>query len=1301
MQAVRPFFHNLMTRCKSPLVLVLSLIACVMVTTPYLHAQATATLTGSVTDAAGALIVGAAVTATNTTTQDVRQVQTNNNGLFAFANLLPSTYTVKVVSPGFSPIEVTGIELHGGDSIKLAAIALAVGAVTDKVTIEASSQLMTTESGLRSMLLSYQDIQDLALEGRDTSELLKTLPGVVTMTSGNVPTFTFLSITTGQSAIGQGLNANGAPNRGGTTLMMDGVSVLDPGADFSSLATVNPEMTQEVNVLSTNFGADTPFGPVVINTTSKSGGATFHGSAYFNARNDVLNANDWVDNHKTPITPKGGAAYYYPGGGISGPVPKTNKKLFFYGGAELLYQNQGNANHVVGSVPTPEMLKGDFSLDNADNAAMCPNGFYNTGITGSQAWCNNVSNAGGNSQPTVFPDGTMATPSSMANPGLPTGYTTGGTIPAKYINSNMVALSNLWPAYSSPYVTKNYSQMLSQGGNYYQVIINHDNGWIYRTRLDYAMSDKTKFYIAYQQGYDRQLANGAGTNIYSTGALQFPGGGLYKTTYSKVITGHFIHIFNASTTNDLSASWVYGSIPTAPNNPSADYRSTIGFNVPTVYGGVSKFAPTYNVTTYGFIGNTQADIFEPGNYYKVLKTIPTFTDDFTKVWGNHTIKVGGFASNTDNFQGNMGTNLQGLLAVATGTTTNNYFANLSTGNACGAVCNGYQGNYGSNNSTAAFLMGNLSNYSESNSGPLQDLAYQTLAFYVNDTMKVSKKLTMEVGLRFEHIGHWYDRQGVGIADFFPQRVLPDFYAGKVNPGFYWHGIDPAVPLSGTPDRFLYVAPRLGLSYDVFGTGKTLVRGGWGAYRFAEQYNDASSALTTAQAVKQYAASAFTSGHNFLLSQIGQLVPANCQVQCATTSTQYGFDANDHGIPLTYSYNFTIDQQLPWKMLLDVAYVGNQTQKLSDTGATLTTGGQLNQSYANQNKAPLGAYFKPDPITGVTSCNPENIAGPCSPTNNAADYQPYGKVQTAGGASIYGTSGLYQSEHIGYANYNGLQGALVKRAGRVTLNINATWSKALATINNFDPFTYRNNYGYDTGQRPFIFSASYIYRAGTVYHGNKLLEGTVNGWTISGITTWQEGANTLPTVNMQYDPATVFANGSSGTVLPGVPTGAGTGVGASTYFGTNAGFTIRPVVTCNPTSGLAYHQVYKACFAPPAVGSQGGQQIPYVASAAYMDNDLAIYKTFTIHDEHKIQFRASAFNWLNHPLPNFSSTAQQTNMYYYVNYQTKAIYPNPNGGNSTVGNTSATSPVVPTFGYLDYKNGNPGQRIMEFDLKYSF
>jgi hypothetical protein len=105
--------------------------------------------------------------------------------------------------------------------------------------------------------------------------------------------------------------------------------------------------------------------------------------------------------------------------------------------------------------------------------------------------------------------------------------------------------------------------------------------------------------------------------------------------------------------------------------------------------------------------------------------------------------------------------------------------------------------------------------------------------------------------------------------------------------------------------------------------------------------------------------------------------------------------------------------------------------------------------------------------------------------------------------------------------------------------------------------------------------------------------------------------------------------------------------------------IMPVLPCDPTKGRARNQLLNGkCFMAPAVGTQGGQKYPYMRAMAYFDNDLAIARTFPIHEKHQVQFRASAFNWLNHPLPQFSSLTPLT-LNYNVDYASKAITPNYN------------------------------------------
>jgi hypothetical protein len=1206
------------------------------------------------------MIPGAQVTLTDEATRLTRVISTNRQGLYAFPSLVPGTYTVKVEAKSFQSREITGIVLHAGDVLAVPETSLTVGAETTTVTVEASSEMIPTDNGARTSVLDSKQIENLALVGRDVTELLKVLPGATTVGAGltnNAPMYNDLNTGVQQSAIGSGININGAVNRGGTALLADGANTIDPGNMAASVSVINPEMTAEVSVQASNFSADTPFGPVVVSAISKSGGDRYHGEAYFVARNSVLNANDWQSNHQK--IPQGPQSYYYPGGNFGGPVPLTHKKLFFWGGYERWLQNQGNSNVLKSYIPTPEMMAGNFTTDNADNRALCPQGFFAkpTGTYPQGGWCNDLSG-------TVFPDGTsIPVNNDKVNPN------SGNRIPAQFIDPGAQALAKIWPA-------ANANPATTIGGyNYYQPIPNVNNGWIYRIRVDYQLGPNTKIYGSYQQAWNSQLAQGNGAHLYWTpgNSIPYPGGGESEAFRGKSLAGHFVHNFNATTTNDLMAAWAFGDFPFVQPNPSAAYRTTLGYTYPKVFQTASLNIPAYaSGGNFSFPDFSQASIFDnPPGKYAVKKEAPQFSDTLTKVWGAHTVKMGAFTQNTDNFQSTFSTYQDGNLTIASGQNTNLFTHNQ----------------LGSSNRVANFTMGILSGYSENNASPIADTAYQSTAFFVSDNWRATKRLTLELGARFEHIGHWYDRQHIGMAVFYPDRVLSDFNSGKYAPGYYWHAIDAGVPLSGQPNRFAYVDPRFGLSYDVRGNGDTMVRGGWGAYRFVTQVNDVSPQLVTAQHVLGYN---LPGSSTLALSQLSQLGYKSCTAQCVN-GTQAGYDPGDYGQPLTFAYNFTIDQRLKWNTLLDVAYVGSSTTQLLDVSEGIE--GSNFTALADQNKTPLGAFFKPDPITGVLSTNPENLGtnptggATGTPTGNkAADYHPYGYA--------YSTAAVTLNQSTSYTNYNGLQVAWIKTTGKLGYNLNATWSRTLGTGLQTNPYNMRANYGPTATDRPIVFNASYLYQSGKLSAFNGFVNQLLGGWTISGISTWQAGG---------YIPAALgngVPNYNLGLTYTGITAaqtkqGVGTGIGSATYFGTDASVPILPVLTCNPTSGLVHYQrVNGNCFNAPAVGTQGGQNYPYMSAGAYFDNDLAIYRSFRIHENQQIQLRASAYNWLNHPLPGFSSTGAggPLAVNYNVDYTTQNITKNYN---------------LNTFGVMDSKTGpassgsGPSSRTITLNVKYFF
>ncbi len=1180
------------------------------------YAQVSATINGTVTDSTGAVISGAKVTITNQNSKEARDSIANSEGYFAFPALLPGLYSVKIEAKGFQGYEQKDISISSGDNRKLADLILPIGSEAQTVEVQANTQIIPVENGQRAALLDYKDIQQLAIQGRNLSELLKVLPGVTSAAPGlgNGASFDPTTVSVGSSAVGNGLNANGAPNRGGTSQLSDGVDIDDPGCNCNSLAILNPDMTQEVNVQTSNFGADAPRGPVVINSTSKSGGATYHGEAYFYVRNDVLNANDWQSDHQG--TPKGSAHYYYPGFNVGGPIPLTKKKLLGWFGYERILQDSGNSNRLQSFIPTPDMLAGNFT-NTAANVAFCQGNLTAAATNG----CNDLTG-------TVLPDGSV----------VGVGARPAGIIPAEFLDPGAKALASFWPkANADPTITPG-------GYNYNQVIPGTHNGYLFRTRVDYNLDQNNTFFISYQYGQDSAPSQGNGAHIYWTpgNSIPYPGGGLISSSYSKSVAGHFTHIFSSTFTNEFIASWGYGNFPVGPPSASAAYRTTLAY--PTNYGTVfhtgsplipSYSAPGNNGGKQDFPDFSQQDIFETGGKYLVRKELPAFSDSATKVVKTHTVKFGIYAENVGNIQGGSFSPNGNLSNFDAG---GKVYNNLITGAPIGSP----------NNPTANFVMGNALGYAENDRAPISDMAYQTLSFFFDDSWKATKRFSLEYGIRFEHIGHWYDRQGDGLAVFLPTLVASDQAAGKLNPGIYSHGNSPGISKAGSPDRFLFVSPRVGMSYDLLGTGRTILRGGIGAYRFSDQYNDYTGALSTAQNIRSYGLPGQTS---VLLSQIGQIpVPAAGGINGGVNAV----GATDYGIPKTVSYNFTISQQAPFKSLFEIAYVGNQSTQLLEGGQTQSGAGFTD--YINVNKVPLGAFFAPDPVTGVVSPNPENLSQG-APANKEADYRTYGNA--------YGTNTVAVNQHVGYGNYNGLQMSWVKRSERLTYNLNYTWSKNLGTVLLEDPFVLRNNYGVTANDRSHVLNTSYSYNFVHPYNGDsRLIRGAANGWTMTGITTLQSGGN----LQALYSPNF----GLSIKNLSG-----------ATYFGTSAAKLIQPLVTCNLKGNLATNQkINESCFAAPTVGTNGPSSYPYVKGPAFFQTDLAAYKTFKIRESQGVQFRLSAFNFVNHPLPQFSGGSQ-----LQLNYN-----------NDLTVNTAANAK---TQGFVDTKTGGHAARILELALKYNF
>ena len=470
---------------------------------------------------------------------------------------------------------------------------------------------------------------------------------------------------------------------------------------------------------------------------------------------------------------------------------------------------------------------------------------------------------------------------------------------------------------------------------------------------------------------------------------------------------------------------------------------------------------------------------------------------------------------------------------------------------------------------------------------------------------------------------------------------------------------------------------MGVAYDLYGSGRSVIRAGFGTFYYQISNNYAGQSMNGPLGSFTVSTTAGGNGGFYGYGIAGGVIntasPQNPGGSAPTTvpvpagANQVGGSGiiadklGDSRMPYANTYSLGIAQALPAHTVVEISYVGSMSRNVM-VGSPF--------GYTDVNAIQRGAFFAPDPITG----NYQNV-NPIGDSNTRSvnDWRPFKNYQA-----------LYANQHVGYANYNSLQVSGQKQSGNLFLFSNFTFGKVLGTRdsgtangngdgNAIDPFSLANNYGPLAYDHSKVFNFSASYKLPSPIHHNAVLGEVVNGWQISTYTTYQDGGpfqGNIPAMNMNYhqhvcSSATDSWSGCNSTnvgatvnsdITQPYPANAviydskGTAVGAKTqainadtWYGSSEYPQMEPVLTCDPREHLAKGQYFNpSCFRAPlgptatTFGEMGQYIWPYIRTPHYFGSDLALFKAFRVNDSQRFEVRVAATNWLNHANSYFGS-----------------------------------------------------------------
>ncbi len=1105
-------------------------------------AQDSGYISGTVTDKSGAAVAGADVVISSTNGSATHATTTNGDGAYVVAGLPGGAYNVVVTAKGFQKYSAKDVVLDVAQKIRVD-IQLTVGAVTEEVVVtgESVAQVETQSSAVASTITGKQ-VNELELNGRNFTQLVTLSAGVVNQTGSD------------EGKVGVYGNVAYSINGGRTEYNnweLDGGDNMDNGSNSTLNVYPNPEAIAEFKVLTSNYGAQYGRnGSGTIEVETKSGGSSFHGSAFEYLRNDMFNANEYFNNANLlarPTYKKHDFGYT-----IGGPIYIPNhyntdkKKTFVFWSQEWRRENNPATISPI-NVPSDAERGGNFTDACAHSAADCPN----------------------------VPD-PAAVPISPAGQALlaliPQANTTLGGLPA-------------------------FAQTVSTPTTWREELV----------RVDHNINDNYRLTFRYiHDSWSTVVPNplwGNGTSSFENIQTSFTGPGT-----------SFVARLNANITptvlNEFVASYTADHIfLDALNNPAGLPAGAMGSIFNNGFGGkLPAIQLNGNTDLYGGLG-------QDTGYFPWNNANPTYTyrDNLTKVFGQHTFQMGAYVAFAQKNEDNS-PNVQGIL----------------TFDASSSVTSG--------NSFADMLMGNIASYKQWSQIAKYYNRYKLVEPYFNDDWRITKRLTLNLGLRVSMFGTYRERYQQAFA-FNPNAfevgnqpvILPDGSlgqngAGTANPlnGIIQCGGKggdlPLLPGSAFPTAAIGAssnpgclsghlfnpAPRIGFAFDPKGDGKMAIRGGYGIFYEHTNGNEGNSESLEGSAPLVLAATQSNiAGYGNVGAGAGAVPLFPLTVVEIPTRAQW---------PYVQQWNLSVQKEVPAHFVLSAAYVGSKGTHLT----LLTNGNQLHSTPAADNPFAKGQIItQPDCdafFADGTLENGTSVTGPAATNLSVACGTSADTLRT----NFPGYSNITNLSNAANSVYHSLQLSANRSVGNLTFSLAYTYSHSIDDSSDrsdsafVDSYNIAANRASSTFDQRHSLSVSYVYAAPFFRSATGITHVLLSGWQASGIT--------------------VFQTGTPFSVTNGTTFGDNAGVGNGTGTGS------RPDLASNPKTGFTANQdpsvpapLYynPAAFATPTGLTFGDVGRDTLNNPSRLNFDFGLSKEFKFSEKTGMDFRWENFNFFNH------------------------------------------------------------------------